>query len=280
VQLSAGVRYQMSWWDVARTASGGAASVGTGYRAYVRHETAGPIMLDVQTSHVATGPAPWSERRVVEFVPTEGGAYAVGFQLLENGAVAIANVQLSDTSQATSQVIPYAHTDGTGRSTCDYLAGGSLADRFDRVCRDGDCYFELRGGFYLQEDDILGAEFGGAGIPAGNYNYRHVGVALNAVGSGLVDCSSQGDSCYSNAFVEYDLEHSAFSARVTDYGGGQQCFSFGNGTINRAKTLTAERVMGVPMSSADEQLIAGQDFTKPIFKGRPGECQGSCRFVG
>ena len=269
VQLQAGKTYELSWWDSSRSPTGTTGGTAKAYSALVTNSDWDPFVLDAFTTYPSAVGAEWSERRVLQFTVPLSADYYIGWQFLEAGVAAIANVQLVDLAAATSSASPYVNTNAQGHSQCTAERSPSVADAFRRRCYDGQCFFELKESFSLDEEDILGAAFADSGIPADNYNYRHLGVALNAVGTGIMDCEGQESSCFANGFLEYDLEHSAYRSRITNYGGEQECFSFGEGAIRRGKMLAAERVLGVPLSTTDEDLISGEDFLKPVLKGRP-----------
>ena len=107
-------------------------------------------------------------------------------------------------------------------------------------------------------------------VSQGNYNLRIVDVALNLVGTGVLDCSKTGSaSCYASAFVEYDLDHTAFNAPIVDYNRQTHCFNFAEGSIKGGKALTAERYITLPLSTADDSLLGQQGFRKTELFGRP-----------
>ena len=89
------------------------------------------------------------------------------------------------------------------------------------------------------------------------------------MGTGVLDCDGANPGCFSNGFVEYDLVHTAYNTALRDYGGEPRCFNFGEAEIKHGKALATERYLGIPMSSEDESLIGGEDFTKGAFHGRP-----------
>jgi len=270
VELEAGATYELSWWDSGATVGEDELPEGGQlYYAIVFDAHEDPLVFDLHDSHQRTASETWSERKQVQFTVPYTGQFFVGFQFLAEGATAMANVQLANLADTVAADASYVHTDQFGNNACAGATAESFAEHFDHKCDDRGCFYELDRDFSLKDVDILDSAFAEAGIPAGNYNYRHVGVALNAVGTGLVDCDGQGTSCFANAFLEYDLEHAAFQSQVTNYGGDQQCFSFGRGAIRHGKMLAAERVLGIPMSATDEDLLAGEDFMKPVFKGRP-----------
>jgi hypothetical protein len=106
-------------------------------------------------------------------------------------------------------------------------------------------------------------------VAAGNFNYRTQNVALNVIGTGVLDCSHGNPSCYGSAYVEYELTHAAFNVPMTDYVGDVRCFNFGAGRINSGKALAAERYLTLPLSSADSDLVDQPAFLKTEFAGRP-----------
>jgi hypothetical protein len=275
VELVAGNRYRLSWWDMARALGGQPTAASAGYQMLVYDDEWIPVALSSFTANRSDGANTWGQRRVVEFVAYAQGTYHVAFSLDAPGsAVAIANVQLTDVAASGDITEAYEATTGTRRIAKRDCGPGDPAlfrTAFTRRCEEvGGCYYELNKPIAIRASDLSGTQGGLNGVAGGNYNYRHNGVAINLVGTGVMDCQSTGQSgCYANGFVEYDLQHSAFNAGVEDYGGLNRCFSFGRGNIRHGKALAAERYLGVPLGSADAQLITGQEFMKPVFHGRP-----------
>ncbi len=73
------------------------------------------------------------------------------------------------------------------------------------------------------------------------FNARWTQLAVNFVGTGLMDCTKAVDplGCYSEAFIRYDLRHVG-PPWVTNYEGVWQTLALPTGTIEGAKGLAAE----------------------------------------
>lgn len=271
VQLQAGVRYRLSWWSMARATDGKVDGGTMPYRAAVYDEAWGVVGL---LGGVANGGTEWDDRQVLEFVAHRSGFFHVSFEPEDSGgSLALANVQLAVVTGNGELTDVYERTTGRRDNVwgpCGAEDSEKFRGAFTRRCNEsGACFYELTRAISLSSKDLAGKGRLLPGISAGNYNYRHVGVALNVVGTGVLDCSGSSVGCYASGFVEYDLSHSAFNTPVTDYGGDSQCFSFGRGAIRRGKALAAERFIGVPLGSADAGMIERQEFMKPEFHGRP-----------
>jgi hypothetical protein len=74
------------------------------------------------------------------------------------------------------------------------------------------------------------------------YNGRWGLLAVNFIGTGVIDCAKAGDpyACYSQAFVRYDLSHVG-PAQITDYDGIWRMLGVPIGRIEGAKGLAAEK---------------------------------------
>jgi hypothetical protein len=133
------------------------------------------------------------------------------------------------------------------------------------------CFYELDRDILIDEE-LHGLGFGGLDgqVSQDNYNLRIVDLALNVVGTGVLDCSSNGgEACYASAFIEYDLDHTAFNAPIVDYNQQTHCFNFAKGSIKGGKALAAERYITLPLGSGDEGLLGQTAFRKTELFGRP-----------
>lgn len=261
--------YTLSWWDMARDAVGGRSDVGQELSITIADESWTPIALEYFTSPATGGSDAWSARRTVQFAAPEDGYYHIVITAPADGGVAIANMQLELANG--SGPTEYEGTTDTRKLPSAACGAGNpeaLRASFARDCIGDVCFYELRKPIYLREATIAdGTSLGN--FAANNFNYRHGGVVMNVVGSGVLDCAGQDDSCYGNGYIEYDLTHTAFSAELVDYAGDARCFSFGEAGIRQGKALTAERYLGVPMSSSDRALIEQPAFLKTSLRGRP-----------
>lgn len=285
VQLRAKRAYVMSWWDMARNQDGSPLASGTppNYEATVYDENWVPLAI---SSFNATVPGSagttWSSRHFVEFTCPKDGDYHVVFRASDIGSdasIAIANVQLEEPAKNVDTAGAYVHTESrierinpscAGKSQNDLLGG------FTRRCESGggkatSCYYELNSNIVIDTEGHNDG-FGGlvGQVSVGNANLRHVDLALNVVGTGVLDCEKVGQSsCYGSSFVEYDLEHSAFNSSIQNQRDQTTCFNFGSAKVRSGKALAAERVISMPVSSADSQLLNAPSFTKTELAGRP-----------
>ncbi|HKY38779.1 MAG TPA: hypothetical protein VJN18_22710 [Polyangiaceae bacterium] len=276
VQLRAGGTYVLSWWDQARTADGEPVAASAMPAAYpVRVYDSEWRVVSSESFNPAKGA--WSERRSLFVLPFADGLYHVAFAAADADVVganlAISNVQLEGGGSA-AEPTAYAPNDAsrtglTGDCTVDDPA--EFRTRFDYKCEAAGCYYELRD--LIQIDTQLlqqGYSPLTGKIASGNYNYRLGNVSLNLVGTALVDCAQSGlPSCYSSGYVEYDLSHHAPNVPVEDYSGQTRCFDFAIGSIRGGKAMVTERVLSLPLSSVDQDLIGQPAFSKQELVGRP-----------
>lgn len=266
--------YVLSWWDTSLSSTGALAGESTTYPYRVS-------IFDDQWQLVATTTADstggtWSQRRALDFVAPRNGTYFVSFEIPQDVTgvdLGIANVQLQAVTPNEQFASPYEPT-GDKRfiftSDCGGQAG-AIQKAFEYRCESGTCFYELRAPFTINSTEIEGRSSSLTGLlGAGNYNHRHLSVAVNVVGSGVLDCSKKPTpACYGTAFLEYDLQHDAYDIPVIDYGGAPRCFTYGTGAVRGGKALAAERYVTSPVSSADESLISQDGILRPEFAGRP-----------
>jgi hypothetical protein len=284
--------YQLSWWDQARDPAGNFVTSGApSYRAGV---------FDTNWSQVAGGaydpsPAPaadagvpntgapiaelWSARRTVEFTVGREGDYRVAFGASPvggaRGSVAIAGVQLEFTAKPGAGPTAYVETHSTRQvksAACGLRTPQEVQAAFKHDCdENGNCFYELATPILVDTSTLGTARSRLNGrLSAGNFNFRHIDVALNLVGTGVRDCQADPvPSCFGSGYLDYTLVHDAFQSGISDRNGAVQCFNFGSGAINHGKALTAERFITVPIGSADANLLQQSGITKPEFRGRP-----------
>ena len=105
-------------------------------------------------------------------------------------------------------------------------------------------------------------------LAAGNFNYRHIDVAMNVVGTGVLDCTGTGSpDCFGSGFLQYDLTDDGSNIGVLGFDKQYRSFDFGSAVISRGKAVTAERYLTTPLGSSDQALI-GQ-VQQVQFRGRP-----------
>jgi hypothetical protein len=152
------------------------------------------------------------------------------------------------------------------------VSPGELRAAFEHRCDpDGTCFYELVTPVAINTQSMTSNGVSIVGkMASGNFNFRHIDVALNLVGTGVVDCSGTGSpDCYGSSFVQYTLTHDGSNVGVLGYDTQYRDFDFGIGVIDHAKALTAERYITTPIGSADQQLLNQPGIMKPEFRGRP-----------
>jgi hypothetical protein len=109
-------------------------------------------------------------------------------------------------------------------------------------------------------------------VSVGNFNYRHEAMAVNLVGTNVVDCSrtESPSTCYANAFVNYTFEHRGV-VDIRNHEHETLRYSMPTARIEHGKSLNAEVVVTNPMTSTHSSLL--NDYWKDGLRGRP--LQGS-----
>ncbi len=280
VDLSPG-DHILSWWDQARDSTGAFPAAGAApipYAVRVSDAVGRELASHIGTPFVRSGSELWSSRQALFFKVPTAGTYYVAFGASLNGSlggsVAIANVQL-ERVQSSNQPSPYVEN-GATRSTISSHCPPSeerFRDAFVRECpRElGRCYWELKAPLTIDTVALNRTASSQLGALArGNYNYRHLNIALNFVGTGIRNCASDAPpSCYTSAYLEYDLSHDGTDAQLVDHRGVPRYFDFGIGHVRHGKALTAERLITVPLSSNDQSLINQPGISHSEFRGRP-----------
>jgi hypothetical protein len=282
VTLKSATHYVLSWWDMARNPDGtpftpGQNTTPAQYTAGVFDSNWSIVAGDSFTPQSQDG-LTWSDRHTVDVIAPADGDYQVVFTAGPPGnmssAVAIANVQLEVVADNAGGATNYVSNAGSLQHTtgkCPVDTPDQFRTRFKHVCDTLGCWFEL--GDTLAIDTQLlnqGSSSLVGKLAPGNFNYRNNTIAVNVVGTGVIDCSrAQDASCNGSAYVNYDLQHVAYNVPLDDYEGGIRCFDFGSGNIRGAKALAAERFITLPMSSSDKDMVSQSPFLKPEFSGRP-----------
>jgi len=278
--------YVLSWWDQARDATGKLLSPGSTPAPYVATVYDPSWQVVAQATPTPNVPMPsesgatatlWSPRNALTFQVPVKGSYHVAFGASTAtsgpGSVAIADVQLEQT-QASNVPTVYIGTTST-RMVTQYSCTPSdvdLRNAFQHNCDlDGTCHYDLVAPIVI---DTTALNAGGSRLAGklaqGNYNYRHIDVSVNLVGTGVRDCSSTPNSdCFGTGYIEYDLQHDGTNAGITDYNGDTRFFDFGIAGIQHGKALAAERYITMPLSMADQSLIAQPGIQHVEFRGRP-----------
>ena len=113
---------------------------------------------------------------------------------------------------------------------------------------------------------------GGYGPADAPYESRHNGrwdrLAVNLVGTGLLDCSGAVDAlgCYGSGYVRYNLEHTG-SPWTTDYSGTWWKLEMPSGRIEGAKAVALERWLEPLVDGWNTPYISAA--TRTEFMNRP-----------
>jgi hypothetical protein len=274
VHLTADTNYVLTWWDQARNSDGEfTVPSAVPYRVAVFDSAFAPVALKSPTPSVGE----WSSRQKLDVSVKKDGDYYVSFGASAPGSsfgsVAIANVQLevAATGGTASAYVATGASRKTVSSTCPQPTSSDLRAAFERRCTGDVCYFDLTRPVLI-DTGLLSSPTASVvtKLARGNFNYRHINVALNLVGTGLRDCTTTPTAdCYGSGFIEYSLEHEAERAGVLDWNGDVRFFRFGVGNIQHAKALAAERYITMPLGASDSSLISQPGIQKVELMGRP-----------
>jgi hypothetical protein len=282
VELRGGTSYVLSWWDMARDDDGGPYSASSDppeYAVSVFDKNWAPIgvqyLMPAKSGSAGTS---WSERHAIEIVAPTDGIYHLGFTAAPVGtsgaSLAIANVQLEESSGNTAEPSAYESV-GPDRQVltgnCSTLSPEQFRGRFVYQCDEAACYHVLKQPLIIDSQLLNQGRSSLVGkVAANNYNYRHVSLAVNLVGTGVTDCGDvDASSCYGQGYIEYDLEHFARNIPIEDYLETTRCFDFGVGHVRSGKALATERFLTLPLGSADAELISQNAFLRGEMTGRP-----------
>jgi hypothetical protein len=278
-------KYVLSWWDQARSETGGfptPASASVPYRAEVYDATWRLVSSFRDAPYGSSGSAAviggWSGRRQLTFVVPSPADYHVAFGASapgdpRNGSVALAGVQL-EKAQASGGPSTYVETTGTRLVPGGACRRSPAAFRalFERRCEGATgCFYELPSSFTIDTQALRdGVSALDGKLARGNFNFRHIAVALNLVGTNVRDCTETPTSaCFGTGYTEYTLEHDARSAGIVDYSGDVRAFDFGLARVEHGKAITAERYITLPPGSNDQALLAQPGIEKQELSGRP-----------
>lgn len=285
--------YALSWWDQGRTATGElATATGDSYRVAVFDASWTALATWTGPAHVPSvggdaGPdagdvaSLWSARRQIALTVTTASTYRVGFAPSldgsPSGSVAIANVQLERVTSEGATAGAYVGTEGSRqivKPLCATRSSKELRESFTRVCAaGGNCYYDLTVPLIVDTRNLgaFGSRLTGK-LAAGNFNFRHIDLSLNLVGTGVRTCPpGSGAACYGSGYLDFSLEHDGRNSIVIDWAGNARYFDFAIANIEHGKALAAERYITLPIGPADQGLIAQPGILKPEFRGRPLE---------
>jgi tellurite resistance-related uncharacterized protein len=270
--------YILSWWDQARDSTGMPSMTGVPYQVEVFDSSWTPVAgFSGAPATSDTSGSQWSNRHAQTFVVTTPDVYHVAFAASvaggDPGSVAISDVQL-ELANSTGNPTVYFDTTSSGQGTtfaCE-PSSADLRAAFTHTCDpDGTCHYDLKTPITINTQTLTANGNSLAGkLAAGNFNFRHINIALNIVGTGVVSCVQTGSpDCFGSAYVPYTLTHDGTNVGVLGWDGSYRDFDFGSASIDHGKALTAERYITIPISSADQQLISQPDIQKTEFAGRP-----------
>lgn len=203
----------------------------------------------------------------IAFAPSGGSGLA--------GNILLASPQLERVTPESP--IAYQSTDREGLTespSCPSTPSQLLA-RFTRKCSGAGlaarCFYESVDTISIdtQAQAINGSSLAEK-LAAENFNYRHVDLALNLVGTGVRNCDENPTpACYGSGTIEYDLVHEANQVGIEGYDKEARRFDFGEAAVRHGKAITAERYLTLPLSSADTGLLAQTGIVKTELRGRP-----------
>jgi hypothetical protein len=125
--------------------------------------------------------------------------------------------------------------------------------------------------FTMDLDSIESGSFGQFGvISPNNFNYRIRTMALNVVGTDVVDCSEAASpsTCVTNSWLPYDLKQMGdVYIRNHHLEKNVEPFKVPTGMIRGGRALAAEQVIEQPVSGAHKGALA--DFQRVSLMGRP-----------
>jgi hypothetical protein len=276
--------YVLSWWDQARSLNGAVVDAGLDQQPYVA------MVFDANWNAVASfddmafqsmGVPDWSPRRSLPpFSVSASGVYYVAFGASNvsapSGAVAISGVQLEKTANGGTPTA-YIDTGATRNAYSTICPAPSVTDfqqAFTRRCDappNNACYYELNHPIAIDSVALQTGVSPLAGkIAQGNFNYRHMNVALNLVGTGVRTCpEGSGPSCFGTGYTEFSLYHDAEAVSLLDWNGAAHVFDFETGRIEHGKALSAERFITLPIGSSDQSLVSQPGIQRIELQGRP-----------
>ncbi len=144
--------------------------------------------------------------------------------------------------------------------------------QFKHNCdNNGTCWYDLTTPIVIDTQQLQNGTSAISGkLAPGNFNFRHVDMAVNLVGTDVHDCTnSPTPDCYGSAYIQYTLQHDGTNAGILDWNGNSRVFDFGIASINSGKALAAERYLTLPLSSNDQSLVSQPGIQRIEFQGRP-----------
>jgi|GEM_PF-6296145 len=273
--------YVLSFYAASLDASGAPSTTPANYRVAALSEdgafvATGVYQAELGTSASGTTTVSLSQRRTLAITVANRGLYRIGFAPSAQpggvGSIGLVQPQLQRDERAEGPTA-YEPTDSermTPSSDCPSTPA-QLRGNFTRKCENNRCFYELN-----TPISIDSAAFTVNGNPlqnklaAANFNYRHIDIAVNLVGTGLRSCDANPTpACYASGTVDYDLLHEANGIGIVAYDAAPRVFDFGTGRISSGKALATERYLTLPLSGADASLVSQQGVLKTELRGRP-----------
>jgi hypothetical protein len=284
--------YVLSFRDAAidPTTGGPTLTPAGAYRVSVFDETGQAVTTGVFTPAPATGGPLMSvfTPRHLKLSVASAGRYRIAFSpsAVDGGlgSVVIVEPQVErdrgDRNADGSYDPRYESTNASGQTVAASCASGpaELRSAFRRVCDAASgvsaparCYYESKDPFVLNTATFaINGNSLADKLAADNYNYRHVDLALNLVGTGVRSCDENPTpGCYAAGTIDYDIVHEANQVGIVGYDKETRRFDFGEGAIRHGKALSAEKYLTLPLSGGDSALLAQTGVTKTELRGRP-----------
>ena len=273
--------YVLSWWDAARAPIGdGEGEVVIKAPGHRVRSTATVLVTDEQGESLgAWQDLPswgWSARRFFGFEVKQDGFVSVSISISlpgePLGSVAFAGMQLEKSSSVDSAPSPHVENGATiaRLSQACPLTSEDVRNAFDLLSdENGRAYFELRQPISIGTDELSDPTYLNGKLAQGNFNYRHVELALNLVGTGLVDCTGQPATCRDTNTVDYTLAHDAYAIQLRGVAGLERFFNFGEAFINDGRALASEIEVETPVTAEYGGLLHQDGVTKTEYMGRP-----------
>jgi hypothetical protein len=273
--------YVLSWWDAARAplddGEGEVVIKAPGHRV---RSTATVLVTDEQGESLgAWQDLPswgWSARRFFGFEVKQDGLVSVSVSISlpgePLGSAAFAGMQLEKSSSVDAAPSPYVENGATisRLSQACPLTSENVRNAFDLLSdENGRAYFELRQPISIRTDELSDPAYLNGKLAQGNFNYRHVDLALNLVGTGLVDCTGQPATCRDTNTVDYTLAHDAYAIQLRGVAGLERFFNFGEAFINDGRALASEIEVETPVTAEYGGLLHQDGVTKTEYMGRP-----------
>jgi hypothetical protein len=292
--------YRLSWW-----VRGAAEGLAVGYMVRVLDTShGGAVMME----YVTTPSSSWSvPGRVVEVLEDADLEVQVHPSVVDSsgtdpipspefGRLWIWGMQLERLSQETCEwlggcsEVPRGQYFRTEERTLRYapacldLDGSAMRRSFNwrcvcldqrsGICPEGSegasyrrCFWEYPFSIDLDQLD-RGEKIHPDLIATGNFNYRQEALAVNVVGTNVLDCTGPdaGPTCFTNAFVPFTL-HQQGAVDVRNHTGHPESFTMPSASIEHGKALAAEVVLTSPLTGTGTQLLT--DYWKDGLRGRP-----------